>query len=495
MVNTPSAGPQTTSNGRQSSARTKRWDTKGLSPKHTAHLRALIQQWLSQQTTQHAGVPGITSRSRLWDDDRVKHMENVMYKALLVAQRDAGRNGLLEIDWADWAARTWRRRDIWKQEQADQVKRKHKETTDRSTLRFLKRASRSEVDMPKRGRQLSVGTPTAIPSMLPSIVSTPTRPPTRPVSIASSIKSRSSVKPDEFSDQLAAGLAKTLTAESSGSSESDEALQKWCDSMRALKGYEPLLTGSRDGWEVVDGKPQRTSVANEVEDQPRSTFRMFPGAFPQGEQYIAPDQTPTTPHPGPPVEATKDCPMLKAIFCLHFVPAPPPSATASNASTVRFRDRSSGSIGSNAAWWAPNKRQSELTIKAADTREFDIHFVQGKFALPLGQRRVDDGRPSSIISPAAASLQRTFSNEFSDWSGSGRSSTGSKQNNNIIIGGDDDDLPSEVTEGAIGLVGGTFVVQGVSDPTERDYIAKTLQHLVSHPSLILTNVSYSPYSR
>jgi hypothetical protein len=170
--------------------------------------------------------------------------------------------------------------------------------------------------------------------------------------------------------------------------------------------------------------------------------------------------------------------MLKAVFCLHFVPAPPPSATASNASTVRFRDRSSGSI------------------KGVDTREFDIHFVQGKFALPLGQRRTDDGiRPSSIVSPAAASLQRTFSNEISDWSGSGRSSTGSRQTNNIIIGGDDDDLPSEVPDGAVGLVGGTFVVQGVSDPIERDYIAKTLQHLVSLTSLVLTDVSYSSYSQ
>jgi hypothetical protein len=262
MVNTPSAGQQTASTGRQTPARAKRWGTKGLPPKHTAHVRALIQQWLSQQSTQDAGIPGMTSRIRVWNDDKVKHMENVIYKALLVAQRDAGRNGLLEIDWADWAARTWRRRDTWKQEQVDQIKRKQKETMDRSTLRFLKRASRSEVDVPKRSRQLSVGTPTAIPSMLPSAVSTPTRPPARPLSIASSIQSKSSVKQDEFSDQLAAGLAKTLTNESSGSSESDEALRKRCDNMRALKGYEPLVTGRRDEWEVVDGELPFTNVAD-----------------------------------------------------------------------------------------------------------------------------------------------------------------------------------------------------------------------------------------
>lgn len=172
--------------------------------------------------------------------------------------------------------------------------------------------------------------------------------------------------------------------------------------------------------------------------------------------------------------------MVKPVFCLHFVPVPPPSATASNASTIRLkaRERSSGSIGSHAGWWAPGKRQSEITIKGSDTRDFEIHFVQGKFALPYNQYGLS--RAESVLSAAKATLQKTLSGDSSSWSDSDGSSRSTGHNTgNLIVGGGDDDLPREAPEGSVGLVGGTFVVQGVSDPVERDYIAKTLQYLVS----------------
>ena len=262
MVNT-SAGDQGGRPSRTPSAsgHTRRWASKGLPPKHAAHVRVLLEQWLKQQRIQHAGLPGTSSRSRLWDDSKVKELVDAMSKVLLVTRRDPGSYGILDLDWADWAARAWRRRETWKQEQANMFKRKQKETIDRSTMRFLKRASRSEVDVPKRGRQLSVGTPNAIPSMLPSTVSTPTRPATRPASVASSIKSGS--KPDEFSDRLTAGLQKTISGTSSASSASDELMEKWCDSIRLLKGYEPLVTTKRDEWEVVEGGSDWTTGADD----------------------------------------------------------------------------------------------------------------------------------------------------------------------------------------------------------------------------------------
>ena len=219
-----------------------------------------------------------------------------------------------------------------------------------------------------------------------------------------------------------------------------------------------------------------------TDTQPRSSFQTVPGAFPQGDQYNSHGREPTeaTPRPCSPTDATKDCTMVKPVFCLHFAPAPPPSATASNASTIRLRERSSGSVGSNAGWWAPGKRQSEMTIKASDTREFDIHFVQGKFALPYNQDT--RSRAASVLHAAKASLQKTMSGESTAWSDSdGSSDRSGRSNGNILIGGGDDDLPREAPEGAVGLVGGTFVVQGVSDPTERDFIGKTLQYLVSLP--------------
>jgi hypothetical protein len=277
-----------------SQGRTRPWATKGLPPKYAAHLRVLVRQWLSQHTIHHAGLPGNSSHSRLWDDAKVKQIEEAMWRGLCLTQREPGRHGLLDIDWADWVARAWRRRETWKQEQADIIKRKQKETTDRSTLRFLKRASRSEVDVPKRGRQLSVGTPTAIPSMLPSTVSTPTRPATRPPSIASSIKT----KPDEFSDQLTAGLQKTMSGTSSGSSASDEVMEKWCDAIRLLKGYEPLVTGKRDEWEVVEGESRFMVMTDEQMTNVALPFKLCQAPFhKESNMDLTTDSRPNPPLP------------------------------------------------------------------------------------------------------------------------------------------------------------------------------------------------------
>ena len=191
--------------------------------------------------------------------------------------------------------------------------------------------------------------------------------------------------------------------------------------------------------------------------------------------------------------------MVKPVFCLHFVPVQAPSATASNASTIRVkqRERSSGSVGSHAGWWAPGRRQSEITIKESDPQEFEIHFVQGKFALPYNHTsHTTRSRAASVLSAAKASLQKTLSGDSSTWSDSDGSSRSSGLNTaNLIIGGGDDDLPREAPEGSIGLVGGTFVVQGVSDPIERDAIAKTLQYLVSQLSTAVADNSYTLFNR
>jgi len=119
-----------------------------------------------------------------------------------------------------------------------------------------------------------------------------------------------------------------------------------------------------------------------------------------------------------------------------------------------------------------------MTIKAGDTREFEIHFVQGKFALPYNQDT--RSRAASVLHAAKANLQKTMSGDSTAWSDSdGSSERSGRSNGNLIIGGGEDDLPREAPEGSVGLVGGTFVVQGVSDPIEREFIAKTLQYLVS----------------
>jgi 1-phosphatidylinositol-3-phosphate 5-kinase len=258
--------PQTTSTGPSGSSLpaptepARRQSIKGLPPKHLGHLRGLVQQWISQQKKNHGGMPGGPSFTGLWSESRGTEILDAISKGLLTTHHTSGRQSLLDIDWSDWAAKSWRRRDAWKQEQTDLAKRKQKETVDRSTLRFLKRASQSDADVQKRGRQLSVGTPTAIASLMTSTVSTPARQPSRPASIASSAKSIH--RSDEFSEQLTAGLYKTMTGTSDGSSLSDEMLYRWCDGIKGLQGYEPLKLDKQDEWEVVRGKPSEVSLAD-----------------------------------------------------------------------------------------------------------------------------------------------------------------------------------------------------------------------------------------
>lgn len=243
----------------RSASAARRRSAKGLPPKHLAHLRAIMRQWISQQKRDYGGMPGGPSFTALWSEAKAKEVEDAISKGLLTAQAAPGQQGLLDIDWADWAARSWRRREAWRQEQIDSAKRKQKGTVDRSTLRFLKRASQSDADVPKRGRQLSVGTPNAIPSMLPSTVSTPIRQPSRPASIASSM--RSAAKGDEFSEQLTAGLYKTMTATSDSSGISEESLHKCCARIKTLRGYEALKHERQDEWEVVRGECTLSIIA------------------------------------------------------------------------------------------------------------------------------------------------------------------------------------------------------------------------------------------
>jgi len=189
--------------------------------------------------------------------------------------------------------------------------------------------------------------------------------------------------------------------------------------------------------------------------------------------------------------------MVKPVFCLHFVSLSAHSATASNASTIRLkqRERSSGSIGSQPGWWATGRRQSEMTIKGSDhhDQDLEIHFVQGKFALPYSHTsHTTRSRAASFLSAAKVSLPKTLISDSSTWSESDESSKSSDHNaGNLIIGGGDDDLPRGAPEGTVGLVGGTFVVQGVSNPNERDAIAKTLQYLVSATLFVVANDSYT----
>jgi hypothetical protein len=140
-----------------------------------------------------------------------------------------------------------------------------------------------------------------------------------------------------------------------------------------------------------------------------------------------------------------------------------------------------------------------MTIKGRDTREFEIHFVQGRFALPSNRMRASSIRQSSsVTTPASAALKKTLSNETtsSAWSDSDQShGSFGDCNHNVVIGGGEDDIPCEGLEGGVGVVGGTFVIRGVSDPIERDAITKTLQHLVSSPRCLCANVSYIPYNQ
>lgn len=478
----------------------------GLPPRYRGWLRGLVGQWIDQQLGDSDGLPGLlTTHKKLWPETKARGLEETLWTNVVMPQREEDKRGLLQLDWERWIVLAKTRMKTWQVEQAKQRASVDKtpNTPSTKTVKALRRATNSDVEVPSRARLSSSGTPAAFASLMGSTIGTPIKSPGRPPSVASA---HSTPRPDNFSDQLAAGLQRTVSGVSSSGSDVDDPMELFCERVRGMKGFQAFDAPVRDEWEVVRGEfVLGLEVSADATDEvPKHVQRSpLPGAFPQSGLL---DEEP----PSPPVksahainsELTKDCAMLKPIFCLHF-PPPPHSTAPSTTSTVRLtRDASGSNVQSNQAWWGSGRRWSEMTLKPGDDLEaLSITFVEGKFALPhSGKRTAATGmqreQSSSSIGSSDASLVGV---ETSDGNGESETDAHSTdkpalQGTNLVIGGGKDDIPNEIDPDTIGLVGGTFIVRGMPDKHERQALERILQRMVSSGLWAWADISSIPYS-
>jgi hypothetical protein len=110
---------------------------------------------------------------------------------------------------------------------------------------------------------------------------------------------RSAAKGDEFSEQLTAGLYKTMTATSDGSGISEESLHKWCARIKTLKGYEALKHERQDEWEVVRGECTLSRFAYDQAINPARQFRSSQERFHKANSSMGLRESYRTPLPYP----------------------------------------------------------------------------------------------------------------------------------------------------------------------------------------------------
>lgn len=199
-------------------------------------------------------MPGLlTTHRKLWSDTKSKGLEETIWTCVVMPQREEGKRGLLEVDWERWIALAMKRMQTWKIEEAKRHASidKTPNTPSNKTVKALRRSTQSDIEIPSRARLASSGTPAALASLMGSSMGTPIKSPGRPPSVASA---HSTPRPDSFSDQLTAGLQRTVSGPSSDGSDLLDPLELFCDRVRAMKGYQPFDAPVRDEWEVVQGK-------------------------------------------------------------------------------------------------------------------------------------------------------------------------------------------------------------------------------------------------
>lgn len=225
-----------------------------LPPRYRTWLRGLIRQWIDQQLGDSDGMPGLlSSRKKLWSESKARALEEILWTSVVMPQRDDGKRGLMELDWDRWITLAMKRLKTW---QMELVKRqsnvdKTPNTPSNKTVKALRRATHSDVEVPVRARLSSSGTPAALASIMGSSTGTPIKSPGRPPSISSA---HSTPRPETFSDQLTAGLQRTVNGPSSNGSEVEDRMEQFCVRISAMQGFQALDTPVRDEWEVVQGE-------------------------------------------------------------------------------------------------------------------------------------------------------------------------------------------------------------------------------------------------
>ncbi|UOH85255.1 hypothetical protein LQV05_002074 [Cryptococcus neoformans] len=488
-----------------------RHNLHGLPPTYLAHLKALLHQWLTQQTTP-------AGDSKLWSEKRVAQIERAIWEGAVLTSAERGsrrESGILEQNWEGWIGGSTKRKSLWKEEtRQEEEKIKEDEKTEAHASR---KSSMGDRD---RGRlRLMV-------AQAGSTASTPSNASPRASSVASTERRQGT-------DSAPRDVNKGKTPEQSD----QEKLQEWCRIVSTLDGYEPLSLAKADGWEDIN-----------TDRVPKSTHQHIPGSFPQSGLSIEyrhsldnPSQSkgtfstlglPSSPPKHDPSNQSYD--LLKPVFCLHF-PIPHSSRTSTKGlarkegsqSTIRIRRdpsvsaRSASSAGSS-RWWGSGNKWGDILgspfLQDDEEERVEVDFVQGRFALPsdlfgspaLERRESKKGRVAKrkrrrsifsaleVVSSSLSTNSSLPSESTSDTtseaeSGLSDTDTDDEQSGkeikrripsrrhrplSLILSGAEDDIPrSAAEEGKIRLVGGTIVVKGLRGG-ERKALGEVLKALI-----------------
>lgn len=104
-----------------------RHNLHGLPPTYLAHLKALLHQWLTQQTTP-------AGDSKLWSEKRVAQIERAIWEGAVLTSAERGsrrESGILEQNWEGWIGGSTKRKSLWKEEtRQEEEKIKEDEKTE-----------------------------------------------------------------------------------------------------------------------------------------------------------------------------------------------------------------------------------------------------------------------------------------------------------------------------------------------------------------------------
>ena len=481
---------------------------EGLPPSYTSHLRKLLRQWLEQQLKAgDAGLPGqrVDEPRRLWDESRLKVLEESLWQEVVVPRRGAdernGNEGLLTMNWNAWAIGAAKRKQLFKEEQA-KLKAQAEVTSDAAKLGTKGKDRDKDKKLYKPPKRESTSDPEL--KFGSSTPATPDSRTPRPMSVASDSR-------DSYRETAAPEAISGAKSESDEDRELDRQVA-WTALISSLPKYRPFPRHSppvqSDGGELF---PYTPCSFTQFEPAPRPHESLdvdqFPGAFPKSirrrpplpppKNHIMPEATSSTTI----VELTPTCALVKPVFCLHF-PAPPVNASTStldlhrqNSTTSTLRRRSSGS--NQGRWWpsASDHSSSVLSATTLTEAELTVEFKPGVFALPTTTmsrrnskrpgRRTGDQDPASPEhlgdSPKNLSVPSVVDDSGSDSDTVPATSRLRRpQEVSLVIAGDQSDIPDQsVPDNECVLVGGTIVVRGMGGSEEQEALAQVLRVLVS----------------
>ena len=234
----------------------------GLPPTYTAHLRALLHQWLTQQTT-NADLPPTADHSNtpapLWDDHKVQAIEKAIWTgAIIPGDKADGRKRLLQLDWADWTSGAARRKRLWR----DTHPHSPADSMDKPANETLKGKRRPQSIHTEDGSRGTLAAPPTGLSTL-STSSTPQRIPSRPPSVASTERTWRG-------DGTRSPLGVSPSINEGDGQDPEERQRDFHHVLMDLRGFQPFTVQSKDEWEVLGGTYRRSVLRQHA--HPQTTF-------------------------------------------------------------------------------------------------------------------------------------------------------------------------------------------------------------------------------